>query len=164
MIEKCRILYKGDMIAASFYLFVGVILLLFAVILYYYAISQGFRFLSIGFFMFFIYCIGKGAVLYYISSQRYTFYKKIDVVTPTQINEETKYTEYRIHKKNINRRRYIYTIVISCIIAFVGIFSHQKSILMGSSIPIALIAGIEFSIGLLTEFRLREFHRLLVKK
>jgi len=164
MIEKCRILYKGDMIAASFYLFVGVILLLFAVILYYHTISQGFRFLSIGFFMFFIYCLGKGAVLYYISYQRYTFYKKIDTVTQIQINEETKYTKYRIHKKNVNRRRYIYTIVISCFIAFLGIFSHQKSILMGTSIPIALIAGIEFSIGLLTEFRLREYYRLLLKK
>lgn len=164
MIEKCRILYKGDMIAASFYLFVGIILLLFAAILYYFTISQGFRFLSIGFFMFFIYCLGKGAVLFYISSQRYSFYKNIDTVDPKQIVEETQYTKYRIDKKNTNRRRYIYTIVISSMIAFLGIFSQQKAILMGTSIPVALIAGIELSIGLLTEFRLREYYRLLLKK
>jgi hypothetical protein len=151
------------MIAASFYLFVGIILLLFAAILYYFTISQGFRFLSIGFFMFFIYCLGKGAVMFYISSQRYSFYKNIETLDPKQIAEETQYTKYRIAKKNTNRRRYIYTIVISCMVAFAGIFSQQKAILMGTSIPIALIAGIEFSIGLLTEFRLREFYRLLLK-
>jgi len=163
MVEKCRILYKGDMIAASFYLFVGMILLIFATILYYFTVSQGFRFLSIGFFMFFIYCLGKGTVMYYISAQRFEFYRNMESVDLIKIEDELQYTRYRIEKKGINRRRYIYTMVISTMIAFAGIFSHQKAILMGTSIPIALIAAIEFCIGLLTEFRLREYYRLLLK-
>jgi hypothetical protein len=163
MLEKCRIMYKGDMIAASFYLFVGVILLLFAFILYYYTMSAGYKFLSYGFLMFFLYSIGKGAVMYYIYSEKYKFFHNKTVMTSTIQKKEILYTEYRIAKKNINRRRYIWTLILSCIIAFLGIFSLQKSILMGTAIPIALISGIELTIGMLTEFRLREFLRILNK-
>ena len=79
------------------------------------------------------------------------------------IKEEQNYTNYRIQKKNTNRRRYIWILIISCIISFTGIFLSQKSLLMGTAIPIALISGIELSIGLLTEFRLREYQRILKK-
>lgn len=151
------------MIAASFYLFVGLILLLFAFILYYYTMSPGYKFLSYGFFMFFLYSVGKGAVMYYIYSEKYKFFTNVIEINPTIQKEEIAFTEYRIAKKNINRRRYIWTVLISTFIAFLGIFSSQKSILMGTAIPIALISGIELSIGMLTEFRLREFLRILNK-
>jgi multisubunit Na+/H+ antiporter MnhG subunit len=163
MLEKCRILYKGDMIAASFYLFVGMILLLFACILYFFTLSLGYKFLSYGFFMFFLYSVGKGAVMYYIYSEKYKFYLKKTAMDRKAQATEIQYTEYRIAKKNTNRRRYIWTLIISSVIAFLGIFSPSKAILMGTAIPIALISGIELAVGMLTEFRLREFLRILNK-
>jgi hypothetical protein len=164
MLEKCRILYKGDMIAASFYVFTGMILLLFALILQYFTISIGYKYLSYGFFMFFLYCLGKGAVLFYSSRQRYEFYKAKAALTASLISEETAYTAFRIEKKQRNRRIYVYVVAISSIMAFVGIFTQQKGLIMGTAIPIALISGIELGIGLLTEFRLREYFRQLNKK
>jgi hypothetical protein len=163
MLEKCRIMYKGDMIAASFYLFVGIVLLLFAFILYYFTESQGYKFLSYGFFMFFLYSVGKGAVMYYIYAAKYKHFTQLSSMDIINQKDEIAFTEYRINKKNINRRRYIYTLVICSIIAFGGIFSSYRSILMGTSIPIVLISAIELSIGMLTEFRLREFLRILNK-
>ena len=163
MLEKCRILYKGDIIAASFYVFTGMILLLFAVILQYFTISMGYKYLSYGFFMFFIYCVGKGAVLFYSSRQRYEFYKNIAELDQQLTHEEIQYTTYRIDKKNKNRRRYVYLVTISAVVAFIGIFTKQKGLVMGSAIPIALISAIELTIGLLTEFRLRAYLRQLNK-
>lgn len=163
MIEKCRILYKGDMMASMFYIFIGLVLLVFAVGLYYFTISPGFQYLSIGLFMFFIYSTGKGLGMYFIARKRSSFYigkKELDMYT---IKEEIQYTDFRIEKKQTNRRIYIYATVISSVVAFMGIFSPYKSIMMGTSIPIALISAIEFSVGLLTEFRLREYHRVLKK-
>lgn len=164
MLEKSKILYKGDMIAASFYVFVGFILLLFASVLHYYTTSLGYKYLSYGFFMFFLYCIGKGSVMYYISSKRHAFYQSITMIDAKILKSEVDYTTYRIEKKNINRRRYIWIMIFCSLVAFIGIFLPQKAILMGTSIPIALISGIELSIGLLTEFRLREFLRILNKE
>ena len=79
------------------------------------------------------------------------------------LKDEAAYTEYRISKKNKNRRVYIYTLVVACFLSFAGIFVDQKSLIMGTFIPIALISGIELCIGLLTEFRLREYYRILIK-
>lgn len=163
MLEKCRLLYKGDMVAAMIYIFVGILLLIFAAGIYYFAHTPGYKYLSYGFFMFFIYCVGKGSVMYYMYSRKYYYYKKLHEITPKHVVNEKRYTEYRINKKNINRRRYVYMMVISCLIAVTGIFLSQKSILMGTTIPIALITGIELCIGLLTEFRLREYARILNK-
>ncbi|MBC7883828.1 MAG: hypothetical protein H7X99_00025 [Saprospiraceae bacterium] len=164
MLEKCRILYKGDMIAGSFYLFVGLVLLLFAGILHYTTESLGFHYLSIGFFMFFLYSMGKGVVIFFLSRQRYNFYLHLNSLTKPILEDETTYTEFRIKKKNINRRRYVWIMVICSVVAFLGIFSRQKGLIMGTAIPIALISGIEFGIGLLNEFRLREYMRLLLKR
>lgn len=163
MLEKCRILYKGDMIAGSFYVFVGLILLLFAATLHYFTESIGYQYLAIGFFMFFLYCVGKGTFIYYISRQKHVYYWTIENISQPTLADELAYTEYRIAKKNINRRRYLYTTLICSVLAFLGIFSSQKGLIMGTAIPIALISGIEVGIGLLTEFRLREFHRILLK-
>ncbi len=163
MIDKCRVLYKGDMIAGIVYIIVGLFLLMFAFILHIFTISPGYLYLSYGFFMFFLYCTGKGIVMYIMYSQKYNHYKNTDSLSPLMIKEEQNYTNYRIQKKNTNRRRYIWILIISCIISFTGIFLSQKSLLMGTAIPIALISGIELCIGLLTEFRLREYQRILKK-
>lgn len=163
MLKKCRLLYKGDMVAALIYIFVGILLFIFAASIYYFAQTPGYKYLSYGFFMFFIYCVGKGSVMYYMYSRKYYYYKNLSTLTPKHVSNEKRYTEYRINKKNINRRRYVYMMLASCLIAVAGIFLPQKSILMGSTIPIALITGIELCIGLLTEFRLREYDRILNK-
>jgi len=163
MIEKCRILYKGDIMAAGFYLFIGFLLLLIVIIFHYLDKSYGFKFLITGFFMFFVYCTGKGLFMFFVASGRFRFYKNMTDISLKLLKDEAAYTEYRISKKNKNRRVYIYTLVVACILSFAGIFVDQKSLIMGTFIPIALISGIELCIGLLTEFRLREYYRILIK-
>jgi hypothetical protein len=163
IIEKSRILYKGDMIAAMFYIMTGMILFVFSAGLYYFNISLGFQYLSIGFFMFFIYSTGKGLLMYHISRKRWLFYEKMHDLDPTTKKDELEYTNFRIEKKQTNRRIYVYALVFFCVAAFAGIFSTHKAIIMGTSIPIALVSGIELSVGMLTEFRLREYFRILMK-
>ena len=163
LIDKSKILYKGDMLAALFYIFIGVIFLIFAVGLYYFTESVGFRYLSIGFFMFFMYSTGKGLFIYTVAKKRFDFYKNQEELNTTQLREEIKYSDLRIQKKHVSRRIYIYSVVIFSFLAFISVFTPFKSIVIGTSIPIALVSAIEFSIGLMTEFRLREYHRILEK-
>ena len=151
------------MLAAYFYIFVGIILLISALGLLYFTNTPGFYYLSLGFILFFLYCLGKGLFMVYLYGHKYRFFKYQSHITSSILDQEKTFTEYRIHKKNTNRRRYIYTIVLGTLAAFTGIFLPQKSLIMGTSIPIALIAGIEFSVGLLTEFRLREYLRVIVR-
>ncbi|MBK8518727.1 MAG: hypothetical protein IPL55_21310 [Saprospiraceae bacterium] len=146
------------------YIFIGLGLLTTAISLYLFNISAGFQYLSIGFFMFFIYTFGKGCLMYIVSNKRLNYFINMTDLGSQSVKEEIQYSAYRINKKKTSRRIYIYTTVICSIIAFAGIFSPYKSIMMGTAIPIALISGIEFSIGLLTEFRLKEYHRVLEKK
>ncbi len=164
MIEKTLILYKGDIILGSIYLGIGSILFCIAVGLHYFTHSLGFTYLSIGFFMFFLYCLGKGIYVYYVANNKLSFFKKFDQLGKDNIQEEITYTEFRITKKNKNRRAYIWMIILGSILAFAGIFSNQKGLIMGTAIPIALISGIEFGMGLLVEFRLREYIRILKKQ
>lgn len=163
ILNKCRILYKGDMIAAWFYVFTGIVLAMFAAVLHYLTRLGDFRYLVVGLILFAVYSIGKGTFMYFISFSRYRFYHEMQNMAESDLKEEIKYTAYRIEKKNSNRRRFIYTIVVSTVLAFIGIFTRQKALLTGTAIPVALISGIEFGIGLLTEFRLREYYRLLNK-
>jgi hypothetical protein len=163
MIEKCRILYKGDIIASGFYIFIGVLLAVAGFLLFQYTDAQRFKFLSISLLLFFIYCTGKGILMYIVSSQRYNYYVNTPILTSKDFKEEIVYTEYRMHKKYTNRRKYIWTIIISSMLAFVSIFTSSGAFIAGTCIPVALIAAAEFCIGLLTEFRLREYYRILLK-
>ncbi|MBK8082127.1 MAG: hypothetical protein IPK25_18760 [Saprospiraceae bacterium] len=79
-------------------------------------------------------------------------------------NEEINYTGSRIVRKNKGRRLHIYVMILGSIVAFYGIFSVERGLIIGSSIPIVLLSGIEFSVGLLTEFRLQEYLRILNKQ
>jgi hypothetical protein len=161
---KCRVIYKGDYLAGAFYVFIGILMLVLGWGLSFWSkFGMGFHILSTGFFFLTVYGIGKGIAMIIIALTRYTFYMKIQKIDLTTLVQEREYTAYRIQKKSSNRRKYIYITVIASLIAFVGIFSSQKGFYTGTAIPIALISGIEFTIGLLTEFRLNEFFRQLQK-
>ena len=53
-LNKCRILYKGDVLASFFYILVAALFLSFSTWSYYWGTTPGFTYLSIGFFMFFL--------------------------------------------------------------------------------------------------------------
>jgi len=161
MIDKSRILYKGDILAAYFYIFIGLFLLIAAIGLQQFTTTPGFYYLSLGFILFFVYCCGKGIFMIYLYGNKHKFFKNTSTYTKAIISDEMSFTHYRIEKKNINRRRYIYIVIVGSFVSFIGMFMPQKSVIMGTAIPITLIAAIEFSIGLLTEFRLREYQRVL---
>jgi len=161
---KTRIIYEGDVYAGSFYLFVGICSAFAALGLYFFTQRLGFYYLAVGLGIFTLYMIGKGCVMIYMYFSRYKYYRKHANLSPEEIKEERRYTRWRVLKKKRNRRRYIYTIIIGCILAFLGFFHVQKGLIVATCIPIVLMAAIEFTIGLLTEFRLTEYlkhlHRL----
>ena len=72
LLNKSRILYKGDMIAAWFYVFTGLVLATFAGILHYFTRIGDFRYLVIGLVMFAAYSIGKGIFMYFVSCNHQT--------------------------------------------------------------------------------------------
>jgi hypothetical protein len=133
----------------------------FSVWSYYWGTTPGFTYLSIGFFMFFLYAGGKGTFLLFLARNKYIYFKKRQQTTSSDIHEEISITQYRITKKSASRRWYIWVLIVSTTLAFLGVFSAQKSILIGTCIPISLISGIELGVGLLNEFRLREYLRIL---
>ncbi len=161
---KTRIIYEGDVYAGSFYIFVGVFSLFAALSVYYFTERLGLYYLSIGLGIFTLYMAGKGIVMIYMYFSRYKYYRSHIDLNTKEIKEERRYTRWRILKKKRNRRRYIYTIVIGCILAFLGVFHPEKGLIIATCIPIVLMAAIEFTVGLLTEFRLIEYlkhlHRL----
>lgn len=164
ILEKSRIIYKGDYLAGAFYIFIGVIMLAFGWGLSFWAkYGIGFHILSTGFFLLTLYGFGKGCIMVYLALRRYKFFNNKDRLTDLEIKQEQEYTAFRITKKAANRRRYIYITVIASIVAFAGIFTPDKALYTGTAIPIALISGIEFTIGLLTEFRLGEYYRQICK-
>jgi hypothetical protein len=164
IIEKSRIIYKGDYLAGIFYIFIGVIMLAFGWGLSFWTkYGIGFHILSTGFFMLTVYGIVKGVSMVFIALKRYRYFVAKENLTNLELVQEQEYTAYRITKKAANRRRYIYITVIASLVAFFGIFTSNKGFYTGTAIPIALISGIEFTIGLLTEFRLGEYYRQICK-
>ncbi len=163
MIEKTLILYKGDKLASAFYMGTGVFLASVAIILMIFRASPGFMFLGYGFSVFSIYMTGKGFFMYYVAHQRMTFFKKQIAWSSELAKDEIRYTKFRILKKKSGRRMHIYLMFIGAFCAVGGIFTSEKGLIMGTTIPIVLLSGIEFSVGLLTEFRLKEYLRILQK-
>lgn len=163
MIDKCLILYKGDKLAGSFYVLVGVVLIFFSIGLYLFTTSVGYLYLSIGLAVFSLYCIGKGSYIMYTSHLKMEYFQKLSDLDNSAINAEIAFTEFRIYKKNRNRTRYTRVVILSSVIAFAGLFTSEKGLISGTAIPIAFISGLEIGIGLLTEFRLREYLRILNK-
>lgn len=161
---KTKIIYKGDVMAGSFYLFIGICSLAASVAAYFFTNRLGFYYLSIALGFLTMYMIGKGSIMMYLYYNRYQYYKAHDSLAHSEIKEERRYTRWRVLKKKKSRRIYIYTILLGCIIAFGGLFHQEKGLIVGTCIPIVIMAAIEFTVGLLTEFRLSEYlkhlHRL----
>lgn len=164
MLEKVKIIYKGDIMTSFIYLGIGISFALISLFLYLFTKKVGLYFLSIGLVLFTIYSLAKGILVYKVSKSRYNHYKGKHELSNTELEKELEYTNYRLMKKESNRRRYAWTFVISAIVAVVGVFLKEKGLIIGSMIPIVLFAGVEFAIGLLVEFRLWEFHRMIKKQ
>lgn len=163
MVDKCKIIYKGDIWAGGFYLLHSIIFASFSIGLYFFTERLGWYILSLGLAVISFYCLFKGWGLVLISNERYKFYKKQESLSKELIKDELDYTDYRLGKKKINRRRYLLTTIIASFIAFIGVFLPQKAYIIGTMVPIAIMASFEFGVGLLTEFRLWAFHRFLYK-
>lgn len=159
--EKIQILYKGDSISGSLYIFIGIVALLIGLFLYQATLSLGYFYLGVGFIVFSIYMIGKGSVMLYMYYSRYRFYKRIDQLSIEQIQDEWDYVEYRKKKKNRNRRWYIYALILAFCVAIYGLFDRERGLILSICIPIILMSGIELVIGVLTQFRLHEMTQLL---
>lgn len=163
MILKTLILYKGDKLASAFYMGTGVFLGIVALLLLIFRPSAGYIFLGYGFSVFSIYMAGKSCFMYYVAHQRLSYFHKQTEWSTDLAKEEIRYTKFRILKKKSGRRIHIYLMFIGAVCAVGGIYSSEKGLIMGTSIPIVLLSGIEFSVGLLTEFRLKEYLRILQK-
>lgn len=163
MINRTKTVYKGDVLAGSFYLLIGVISVTIAVLLHFFTGRLGFYYLSIGMAIFALYMLGKAAVMMYMYWSRYQYYKERSDISLDEVADEKEYTAYRIGKKNKNRRVYMYIILLGCFVAFAGIFHQEKGMIIATCIPIILLSAIEFGVGLLTEFRLSEYLRQLNK-
>jgi hypothetical protein len=111
--------------------------------------------------MFSAYCLGKGLFLFITSRKRYRHFFNHSSLNTKEITSEIECTQQRIEKKGRSRRFYVW-VTISCTMACATtFFSPLKPIILGTCIPVALIGMIEMGVGLLTEFRLREYLRLL---
>ncbi|MFT4535755.1 MAG: hypothetical protein ACJA1A_002931 [Saprospiraceae bacterium] len=161
--SKTKIIYKGDVVAGSFYLFVGVLSALGALLLYFFSSRLGLYYLTIGLSLLSIYLVGKGVVMMYLYYSRYKYYKDYISLNIDEIKEERRYTRWRVLKKKKNRRIYIYAIAFGCFIAFGGLFHQEKGLIVATCIPIVVMSAIEFTVGLLTEFRLTEYLKHLHK-
>ena len=163
-IQKCRAIYKGDVIAGSFYLLTASTMIGASVVGFNIGHTFGHLHLSIGLLFLGVLALVKSIFVMYIYNTRLKYYHKVDFLTKPLIEEEIKYTKFRLEKKARNRRRYIYIVIVGFGMIIIGFFTPVKGLVLGSSIPIVLFAAIEFSIGLLTEFRLWEYTRGLSKE
>lgn len=158
-----RLLYRGDMWAAAFYLLSSLCLFLISLLLYRLELTPGFTYLSIGFQMFSAYCLGKGLFLFAIARKKYQSF--LHLTTPNQqlILREIDATRQRIIKKKKSRRVYLWAILCCGICSTFGVFTFWKSITLGTCIPVAMTGIAELGIGFLTEFRLKEYLRHLLR-
>ena len=161
--SKTKIIYKGDVMAGSFYLLVGVISALGSVLLHFFSTRLGLYYLTIGLTMLAIYLIGKGCVMIYLYYSRYKYFRDYEQLDYHEIKEERRYTRWRVVKKKKGRRIYIYALSFGCFVAFAGLFHQEKGLIVATCIPIIMMSAIEFSVGLLTEFRLTEYLKHLHK-
>ena len=163
MMATCRAIYKGDLIHGIIYLIIGSFLFSAAVILYIFTTKSGWFYLSVGLAFFSVYAFAKGISVYFVSKTRLAFYVAKDLFGVTELKQESEYTRFRLEKKAVNRRRYMYTFVIGTIILIAGIFMPEKGLILGTIIPIVLFSSIEFVIGLAAEYRLWEYTRIMEK-
>ncbi|MFM2394512.1 MAG: hypothetical protein RLZZ546_2494 [Bacteroidota bacterium] len=148
---------------AWFYIGIGSFFLVCSSFLYFFTIKVGWLYLAMGLAIFGSYALVKGMLIYKVSVARFNYFKEKESLSLSDLKSEKDYNFYRLKKKEINRRRYIYTLIIGSIVAVLGIVIGEKGLIIGTIVPIVLFAGVEFSVGLLTEFRLWEYQRQLEK-
>jgi hypothetical protein len=163
MLDKILIIYKGDKLMAAYYLGFATFLIFSAIFLYIFTIKIGWLRLSIGLFIFGLLCLGKGIMIWIVSKDRYNFYKSKKELSLPIVKEEHDYNFYRLQKKALNRRRYIYTLIVCFFLLIGGFLIGEKVLAIGLLVPIMLYSSTEFCVILLTEFRLWEYQRLIEK-
>lgn len=162
--DKLLLLYKGDSMSGSLYLFIGIAASMVGWYLYKQVFSLGLYYLSIGFLIFALYMVGKGSVMLYMYYTRYLYYRRLDQLSMAQLQEEWDYVEYRKQKKNRNRRWYLYVLVIAVCTSIYALFHIERGLILSICIPIAMMTIVELFIGVMTQFRLHEMTQLLYKK
>lgn len=163
LLELTRAIYKGDKLSSTAYIGVACIFGVIAVLLYLFTHKAGLYYLSIGLGFFSLYAGGKGIFVRNVASARLNYYLRKSELQDSDLNEELKYAKYRIAKKQTNRSGYAWTFSLAMIAAFIGSFSGEKGLLIGTAIPVVLLASLEFVVSLFTEFRLWEYLRQLEK-
>lgn len=151
------------MLAGKFYLLLGVIGVGAAIGIYHLTTRLGYYYLSIGMSVFSLYMLIKGSGMIYFYRSRQIYYHDTESIDRTGILEERQYTRWRVYKKKRNRRRYIYALIAAVVCSFLGLFHQEKGLIIATCIPVMLMSAVEFTVGLLTEFRLSEYLKHLHK-
>ncbi|MBL0081300.1 MAG: hypothetical protein IPP37_02125 [Saprospiraceae bacterium] len=163
MLDKALIIYRGDQYTSYIYLGLSLFFGVSAAMLFVFTLKIGWFFLAIGLSMLAVFSVGKAVYVYFKAKDRILFFQKLTTLEGDNLETEIQYNQQRLHKKGLNRRRYLYTLLGGFFLLIGGIIFGEKGWAIGSFVPVLLYAGIEFSAGLLSEFRLWEYQRKLEK-
>jgi hypothetical protein len=164
MLDKALIIYKGDQYTSYIYLGLSLFFGIGAAFLFGFTVKIGWFFLAIGLSMLAVFSVGKAVYVYFKAKDRIQYFQNLSTLEGSNLANEVLYNQQRLLKKGLNRRRYLYTLVGGFFLLIGGIIFGEKGWAIGSFVPVLLYAGIEFSAGLLSEFRLWEYQRQLEKK
>ena len=163
MLYRIGIIYKGDRLTSYLYMGNACLMGIMGVLLLYSTSRIGFYYLAMGLFFIALYSLGKGFLLWQVAKNRFNYFNTMTSLSSEELEEEIKYNSYRLHKKSRNRRLYIWVTGLCTTIATCGLFTQEKGLIVGTMVPIAMLSAMEFSIGLMVEFRLWEYHRMMHK-
>ncbi|HRG19517.1 MAG TPA: hypothetical protein PLQ57_00745 [Saprospiraceae bacterium] len=163
MLDKALIIYKGDQYTSYIYLGLSLFFGISAALLFVFTLKIGWFFLAIGLTMLAVFSAGKAIYVYFKAKDRILYFQKQTSLEGSILDSEIQYNQQRLLKKGLNRRRYLYTLLGGFFLLVGGIVFGEKGWAIGSFVPVLLYAGIEFSAGLLSEFRLWEYQRQLEK-
>jgi hypothetical protein len=164
ILDRTRIIYKGDKLMAMYYIGLATFLLCSALLLYLFTTKIGWTSLAIGLAAFGFLCGGKGIMIYRVAKGRISYYLNVKSLGLGELKEEMDYNLFRLKKKESNRPKYIYGLAICFILMVIGIAIGEKGYTIGTLVPIMFYTGTEIAVTLLTEFRLWEYHRQLEKE
>ena len=163
MLDKALIIYKGDQYTSYIYLGLSLFFGISAALLFVFTLKIGWFFLAIGLSILAVFSAGKAIYVYFKAKDRILYFQKQTSLEGSILDSEIQYNQQRLLKKGLNRRRYLYTLLGGFFLLVCGIVFGEKGWAIGSFVPVLLYAGIEFSAGLLSEFRLWEYQRQLEK-
>ncbi|MBK8700151.1 MAG: hypothetical protein IPN29_11725 [Saprospiraceae bacterium] len=163
ILDKTRIVYQGDIMTSYFYAGLGGILLICSGMLYAFTLRIGWFYLAMGLGLLGCFALGKAWYVRSKGSARLQYFNTLTRLEGDPLQKEVTYNSHRLEKKASNRRKYLYSLLIGCLMLVLGVVFHEKGLAIGSLVPVILFAGIEFTMGLLSEFRLWEYQRQLEK-